>query len=206
MSNTRTNFVLDGKAMAATPLADGDLLLEGWAARWTVDRENEAFLPASFDRGVKAFLEGTAALCFQHRGFEVLGRVLTLERKPEGLWMKARVDGAIRTHPTLGTIYKQILNGTIRGLSVGGFFRRRLTPDGYRIADVDLTEVSATAVPVGGHGTRFSVVAGKALGDPVDADPLVDLDRRAAVAEARALCRQVRELRYMNAMDRAALL
>lgn len=123
--------VYSSKALDVTRiLSDGDLLLEGWAARWAVDREEEAFLPDSFDRGIKAFLGGTAALCFQHRATEPLGRVLSLERRPEGLWMRAKVDGALRYSDKLRTIYEQIKSGTIRGASVGGFFGRTSTPDG----------------------------------------------------------------------------
>lgn len=41
--------VYSSKALDVTRvLADGDLLLEGWAARWAVDREDEAFMPDSF--------------------------------------------------------------------------------------------------------------------------------------------------------------
>jgi HK97 family phage prohead protease len=192
-ATTRYAFQLDGKALTATPLADGDLLLEGWAARWEEDREQEAFDPAAFDHGIKAFVDGTAALCFQHRGTDVLGRVLSLERRPDGIWMRARVDGAIRHDPRLRTIYEQVKKGTIRGASVGGFFRRAQRAGRQLIDRVDLTEISLTAVPVGGHRTTLAVVAGKALAEP--AMSAHDVDRRMAVVELRAAQRQLGELR-----------
>jgi hypothetical protein len=34
------------------------------------------------------------------------------------------VDGAIRSHPELGTLYQQIKNGTLTGLSLAGYFKR----------------------------------------------------------------------------------
>jgi hypothetical protein len=41
-----------------------------------------------------------------------------------GIRVKARVDGAIRSHPELGTLYHQIKNGTLTGLSLAGYFKR----------------------------------------------------------------------------------
>lgn len=161
------DFTLEGKAVedqVVTELEDGDLLIEGYAAVFDgIDRENENFAPGAFQEGIKSFLDGQAAFCYHHKHDKVLGKVLELEEEEgKGLRMKARVDGAIRNHPELGTIYQQIKRGTINALSVGGFFRRKLTEAGPRITGMDFTEISATPVPV--HpGTRFAVVAGKAL-------------------------------------------
>lgn len=172
-------FELEGKALVAggevpqvvETLADGDLILEGWAAEFDgVDRQGENFVDGAFQRGIKSFLEGGAPLCFHHKHDQILGQVLDLEEvEGKGLKMRARVDGAIKDHPTLGTIYQQIKRGTLKNLSVGGFFRRKLTPAGYRIGDMDFTEISVTGVPV--HPKpAFSVVAGKALESPDEAD------------------------------------
>lgn len=165
------DFVLDGKALAdgtaaqtVTELDDGDLLIEGYAAVWEgEDREGENFAPGAFERGIKSFLKSQAALCFHHKHDHVLGKVLELEEEEgKGLRMKARVDGAIKDHPTLKTYYQQIKNGTLNGLSVGGFFKRAIIEGKKRIADMDFTEISVTGVPV--HtGPSFAVVAGKAL-------------------------------------------
>jgi hypothetical protein len=76
--------------------------------------------------------------------------------------MRARVDGAIKDDPVLKSVYHQIKKGTIKGLSVGGFFKRKLTEAGRRITDMDFTEISVTGVPT--HAKpAFMVVAGKAL-------------------------------------------
>jgi HK97 family phage prohead protease len=170
----------DGSSPTVTEATDdsGDLIIQGWAANFDgVDREGENFTDGAFARGVKSFLEGQAALCFHHKHDMVLGKVLDLEEvEGKGLHMRARVDGAIKNHPTLGTIYEQIKNGTLNALSVGGFFKRAATALGTRIVDMDFTEISVTGVPVH-SGTNFSVVAGKALEDfntetpaPVDDD------------------------------------
>lgn len=168
----RFDFVPEGKAVAngtapvVTELDDGDLLIDGYAAVFEgIDREGENFSDGAFQAGIKSFLNGQAALCYHHKHDLALGKVLQLnEEEGKGLHMQARVDGAIRNHPVLGTIYEQIKKGTLNALSVGGFFRRKLTAAGPRIAKCDFTEISVTPVPV--HpGTNFSVIAGKALRD-----------------------------------------
>lgn len=164
-------FQLEAKALddgsagnIVAEMEDGDLFIEGWAADFDgVDRQGENFTDGAFQRGIKSFLSGSAPLCFHHKHDQVLGQVLELEEvEGKGLKMRARIDGAIKTHPVLGTIYQQIKRGTFRNLSVGGFFKRKLTDAGYRIADMDFTEVSITGVPIHTK-TSFAVIAGKAL-------------------------------------------
>lgn len=185
-------FALEGKALdeggtapVVQELDDGDLLIEGWAAEFDgVDRQGENFTDGAFQRGIKSFLAGPAALCFHHKHDKVLGKVLDLEEvEGKGLKMKARVDGAIKDHPELKTYYEQIRKGTLTGLSVGGFFKRAMTRLGTRISDMDFTEISVTGVPV--HSKpAFSVVAGKALesakpDDKPSTDNLVEPDEQA---------------------------
>lgn len=158
----RFDFSLEGKAAddpIVTELEDGDLLIEGFAAVWEGDdRQGENFAPGAFQAGIQKFLSGQAALCYHHKHDKCLGKVLDLREEGKGLKMRARVDGAIQTHPELGTIYKQIKKGTYNGLSTYGFFTRKEN----KIVGVDLTEISVTPVPV--HpGTSLSVLAGKAL-------------------------------------------
>lgn len=169
-------------------LEDGDLIIAGFAAEFEgQDRQGENFTDGAFQRGIKAFLEGPASLCFHHKAEKVLGKVLELTEVPgRGLWMKARVDGAIQKHPELGTLYSQIKKGTLTGLSVGGFFKRMLTAAGRKISDMDFTEISVTPVPM--HAKpAFSVVAGKALEDQiVVGDTLPPTDEPYAIDEGKA--------------------
>lgn len=163
-------FIAGGKALvdeSVTVEANGDLIIEGYAAVWEGDdRENENFMPGAFERATKAFIEQGGPLCFHHKKDHVLGAVQELNEDSKGLKMKARVDGEIATHPVLGTIYSQIKKGTLKGLSVGGFFKRALIEGKQKIADMDFTEISVTGVPV--HtGPSFAVVSGKALMDDV---------------------------------------
>jgi HK97 family phage prohead protease len=191
-------FEIDGNSLDAKALDNGDLLLEGWAARWDIDREAESFDPASFDGGIKAFIDGTAALCWHHDHKAVLGRVLSLERRPEGLWMRCRVDRQEPGSP-LRHIYNGIRKGSITGASVGGFFARALKAGRRTITGVDLVEVSLTAAPVGGHNTRLSVVAGKALAGPGDG-----LDGSLARLELHALSLQLDEMREAERVRQTA--
>lgn len=147
---------------------NGDLVIEGYAAVWDgEDRQGENFAPGAFQRAAKAFLDSGGPLCFHHKHEQVLGSVTELEEDDKGLRMKARVDGAVAQDPFLKTKYEQIKKGTLRGLSVGGYFKRALVEGKRRIADMDFTEISVTGVPV--HtGPSFAVVAGKALLDDVE--------------------------------------
>lgn len=161
-------FKLEGKATDSElieTLEDGDILIDGMAVSFDgVDRENENFKEGCLQEGIKSFLDGGAALCYHHKHDKVLGRVMEMVEVPgKGYKVKARVDGAIAKHPELGTIYSQIKNGSLKNFSLGGFFKRELTPDGARISAVDPTELSVTGVPVLANGTQFSVVGGKAL-------------------------------------------
>ena len=170
----RYDFSLEGKAVEegqtgqiVTEMEDGDLIIEGYAAVWDGDdRQGENFVPGSFSAGIDRFLKGQAALCYHHKHDMCLGKVLELREEGKGLHMKARVDGAIKTHPVLGTIYAQIKRGTFNGLSTYGFFTRGVGDLANKIVHTDLAEISVTPVPV--HpGTSLAVVAGKALASEI---------------------------------------
>lgn len=175
-------FVRDTKALSddeyakyADKLTDGDLLIAGWGANFEMDREGESFMEGAFDRGLKNFLDGEATLAFHHKHDQVLGRVLDAERiEGKGVRIVARVDSQNEASP-LRHIYEQVKKGSLNALSCGGFFKRKLTDEGWRISDVDLTEWSVTGVPVG-KGCNFAVVAGKALVAEVVKSDKVTLD------------------------------
>lgn len=164
-------------ADSVTELDNGDLRIAGYAAVFDgLDRQNENFVEGAFERGIKSFLNGQAALCFNHEFDKGIGHVEKLEEhEGKGLYMEARVDHQPETSP-LRYIYNAVKKGTYKGLSVGGFFKRKLLPAGFRIADMDFTDVSVCPVAV--HpGTKFSVIAGKALRDiDIPAKPEVEED------------------------------
>jgi HK97 family phage prohead protease len=172
-------FTAGGKALTDESVQveeNGDLIIEGYAAVWEGDdREGENFAPGAFSRAAKSFVDAGGPLCFHHKRDHVLGKVTDLEEDDKGLRMRARVDGAVAKHPTLGVIYEQVKKGTLKGLSVQGFFKRALLAGKRKITDVDFTEISVTGVPM--HtGPSFAVVAGKALVDDVTIPEVPQVD------------------------------
>lgn len=175
-------FVRDSKAITEDEyeqykqyLSEGDLLIAGWGANFELDREDEAFMPEAFDRGLKAFLAGEATLAYHHKHDTALGKVLDAKRvEGKGVRIVARVDHQPESSP-IRNLYEQVKKGTLNALSCGGFFKRVMTNGGPRISEVDLTEWSITPVPVG-RGCNFAVVAGKALGSGLQTPPNVKID------------------------------
>lgn len=188
MTTTSVHFELQGKALESKPvtvLEDGDLLIEGWAADFEgLDRQGENFTRGAFEHSIKTFLNGSAALCFHHKHDLAIGSVLELrEVEGKGLYMKARVDRQGPSSP-LRYIYDGIRKGSYRGLSVGGFFKRKRTASGWRISSVDFTEVSVTPVPVHPR-TSLAVIAGKALDDAADPRDVLILRAELSATAAR---------------------
>ncbi len=191
-------FTAGGKALTEDSVEvaeNGDLIIKGYAAVWEGDdRQGENFAPGAFKRAAKAFLEAGGPLCFHHRQDHVLGQVTKLEEDQKGLAFEARVDGETAKHPVLGTIYGQIKKGTLKGVSVGGFFKRAIIAGKQKIADMDFAEISVTGVPM--HtGPSFAVVAGKALSDTVElgrGDAKSD-DVRAEIMQAEDVIREAIE-------------
>lgn len=171
-ANVPFQFDLDLKSATgevATPveLADGDLLIEGWGANYDIDREDEAFEEGAFRTALSRFLAGNAPLCYHHKFDTVIGKVISAEPVAgKGIKLRAIVDRQVESSPYYH-IYDGIKRGRINGLSCGGIFKRKMTPNGPRIHDVDLLEWSATPVSVG-RGTNFSVIAGKAMEIPFE--------------------------------------
>lgn len=153
------DFLLDQKAVEVTEDEHGDLYIEGYASDFGVDRQDEAFEPGAFERGLKSFMATNPIMLYHHKADHALGQFIDAEVRSEGLWVKGRVD-----KPAAGSwaedIFNKIKRGTIRAFSVGGIFRRK----GNKIYDCDLAEISVTPFPVNPR-TTFAVVAGKAFAD-----------------------------------------
>lgn len=157
----------------------GDIIIEGYASDFGLDRQDEAFLPGAFQRSVKRFLDTNPVLLYHHDEGKALGQVLELEPRGEGLFMKARID-----KPTTGgwaeDVVAKVKRGTIKGLSVRGIFKRVMTAAGPRIEDADLAEISVTPLPVNPR-TLFAV-AQKAFGEDAF-DPEIARDNAEAFAQ-----------------------
>lgn len=158
------DFLLDAKSDVQYHEAEnGDLFIEGYASDFGVDRQDEAFEPGAFDRGLKSFMDTNPILLYHHKYDSALGQIVDSRLDQKGLWVKARVD-APATGSWAEDVFNKIKRGTIKAFSVGGIFKRRMTPQGPRIFDCDLGEISVTPFPVNPR-TTFAVAAGKAFED-----------------------------------------
>lgn len=145
----------------------GDLILEGYASTWDEDRQGEAFVPGSFRETIKAFLDGSAPLLYQHKDGAQLGTVEFLEERAKGLWMRARMPEPPESSP-LRHQWELAKRGMLRGASVRGLMRKV----GNKLMMKDLYEVSLTPAPVNAGG--LVAVTQKALSDEDDSQPEPD--------------------------------
>lgn len=132
----------DGKAVEETE--DGDLIIEGTASDFSLDREGEAFAPGAFQKAIQDFLAGGAPLLYHHHNDQQLGRVLDLRPEPDRLYFKAIVPKPAESSP-LADVYTKIKRGMMRTVSVRGFFEK--AANGL-IEKADLAEISVTPLPV----------------------------------------------------------
>lgn len=161
------DFALDGKAVAEVE-SDGRLRIEGYAAGFNTDREDEAFLPGVFERGLDKYFKENPVLCYHHHTDQALGKVEDVKLDGKGLFVRAVLDDPEPNTP-LADVYNKVKSGTIRGFSVGGIFKRKLVQGkGVRIHKADVAEISVTPVPME-PGSLFAL-AGKAFGTDEDLD------------------------------------
>lgn len=154
-------FTLDGKAVAEKA-PDGKLRIEGYAATLGLDRKDEAFLPGVFEKGLDKYFKDNPVLLYHHQYDKALGVVEDVKLDQKGLFVKAAIDP-----PAPGSwaedVYSKVKSGTIKGFSIGGIFKRKMTPQGPRVHEADFAEISVTPLPLEA-GSLFQL-AGKAFGD-----------------------------------------
>lgn len=170
-------------AKSAVVEHDGDLFIEGWASTVGADRAGDLVEPGAFDTAIEKFLSTNPILLYNHDIGKALGQVVEMQSRPQGLWVKARVD-----KPAPGSwaedIVSKIAKGTIKAFSVRGKMWR---PDGRlaaaprdgggRVNRVDLYEISATPLPVE-PGSLFSVTQ-KAFDISIPAEEIPEEEARA---------------------------
>jgi HK97 family phage prohead protease len=194
-------FTLDVPTAVSTIQTErGDLIVKGLAASFDgLDRHGEQFIRGAFRDSIQRFLTQPAGapLCWHHRKGMAIGQVLELNETDNGLEFKALVAKQEPSSP-LYYIWDGIRRGIYKGVSVGGFFKRKLTEGGWRIAQADLTEISITPVPIY-TGTFAYATEVKALQDFCDAGIMPDVDSIAAELndlERRMLLYEARELQH----------
>ncbi len=165
------DFPLEGKSMSSD--AAGGLVVEGYAAGFNRDRQNEAFEPdASFETSLRRYLSDNPILCYHHQYDKALGVVEDARMDSKGLFIRARLD-IPEPGTELADVFRKVKSGTIKGFSIGGRFHRKQTPTGPRIYTAEIVEISVTPLPVE-PGSLFAV-AGKAVGTETIAAQLEQL-------------------------------
>lgn len=175
------DFALDSDV--SIELEGKALRIEGYAAGFNRDREGEAFMPGVFDTAFEKYFERNPILCYHHHTDQALGVVEEAKLDGKGLFVKARLDDPEPGTP-LADVYNKVKSGTIKGFSVGGIFRRKMTPHGPRIHSADVAEISVTPVPME-PGSLFAL-AGKAFGN--------DLEQEAALDALSSLADELEEI------------
>lgn len=134
----------------------GDVIIEGYAADFEVDRQGEAFLPGAFDAALEKATRAEIPLLFEHDNKRQLGVIEELRVDPDrGLWTRARIAKA-SAGSWAEDVVSKIKRGMMKGLSVRGLSKIKITPEGPRIGTIDLAEISVTPVPVQ-PGALFAV-------------------------------------------------
>jgi HK97 family phage prohead protease len=135
---------------------EGDVIIEGYAADFEVDRQGEAFLPGAFDDACEKATRAEIPLLFEHDNKRQLGVIEELRVDPErGLWTRARIAKA-QAGTWAEDVVDKVRRGMMKGLSVRGLSRVTITKNGPRIGTIDLAEISVTPVPVQ-PGALFAV-------------------------------------------------
>jgi HK97 family phage prohead protease len=151
------DFALEGKAVEE----DGDLYIAGYASDFDIDRDGEYIVPGALQKALDGYMKNPV-LCYHHKMSEAMGQVVEARVDGKGLWIKARVD-----QPEPGTEaanrFRQVAKGTLRGFSIGGFFRKAMAKGKTFINEIDLVEISLTPTPV--NPRTLGTVVGKALDD-----------------------------------------
>jgi HK97 family phage prohead protease len=167
MERTEAQFEFGLKAVNVEEDDNGDLILEGYASDFLTDRDEEAFEPRALQKAIDAFM-ANPVLLYHHQPSRQLGVVEEAQLDGKGLRVKARlakpIAGSWAEH-----VYDLVKRGMMKGFSVGGGFKRRMTSSGPRIYEMDWQELSVTPLPVNPR-TLFGV-AQKAFADPVE-DPI----------------------------------
>lgn len=180
----------DLKSVGVRELPDGTLLLSGLAADYKPDRDGESFAQGAFERGLQRYLDTNPIVLYQHDPERPLGRVTAAYIDSAGLHVEMEIpeppEGSWARHP-----YLLAKKGILRGLSVGGNFKRV----GRVIVDSDLQEISLAAIPV---------LPGALIGRAAARAEVRALQRAADALQLEVLRREARALRAEQTRRRAA--
>jgi len=121
--------------------------IEGWASIYDQpDLNNDVVAPGAFARSLAGARARSVKLLSQHAADAPIGRWLSFEERPRGLYAKGEIVLATtRARETAALI----AGGLIDGLSIGfRTVRARRADGGRRILEADLWEVSVVTFPM----------------------------------------------------------
>lgn len=118
--------------------------IEGWASIYNEpDLNGDIIAPGAF---AKSLAKGGVKLLYQHTVEQPIGRWLSFEEKPQGLYAKGELFLATQTAREVAELVRA---GIIDGLSIG-YQTTKSRADGLnrRIIEADLWEVSIVTFPM----------------------------------------------------------
>jgi len=162
----------DKKAVAVTEPVPGDdkatrivdyrdVIIEGYASTFVGtterDRGGDYVLPGAFDKTLAAFKKNPVILIDHRNAVDHLA----------GSWEKIGTDksglavrGAISNAPGLRDVRFKLMEGHLKGLSIGGIWYYK--DDGYGIEEAELYEISLTPVPMNPDSLAYTSSLGVA--------------------------------------------
>ncbi len=135
-------------------------IIEGLANTPIPDRVNDLVDPNAFDESLVRYKKNPI-LRRNHKADEVIGRVIKIEPRPEGLWIQARIFKGV---DEAEKAWKLILQGGLQAFSVYGVIKEKQQKqqlDGKMVQHVtqfDLQEIAIVDIPAN-PDSLFRIVA-----------------------------------------------
>ena len=129
--------------------------IEGFASTFVEttkrDRGGDYILPGAFDRTLAEFMKNPVILTDHRNSVEMLaGSWTKVGQNARGLAVQGRISNA----PGVRDTRFKLVEGHLKGLSIGGIFF--YTEDNYGIDEVTLFEISLTPVPMNPDALAFT--------------------------------------------------
>lgn len=142
---------------------DKPLIIEGYANKFLTDAYNERMDPES---AILSRFEQNPILLFNHDMNYVVGKVLSVEKRKDGVFVRAMISSS--SHEKVAYVRELVADGTLCTFSVR-FANEQVVDDpdvqgGKLIKNWELQEVSVVSIPAQPDST-FSLAQAKSLGE-----------------------------------------
>jgi HK97 family phage prohead protease len=162
----KAEVVVKGLEVVSENSEAGVITIGGYANRFldengnlVVDRSNESVLPEAYD--LKSFMKNPVLL-YQHRQDEIVGKVINIDVRRDGLYIEAEVHRKMNEK-----VFYAVENGILKTFSIGFLIRDvKEVDDIYFWTDIELLEVSIVGVP-DNQESLFSVLTDSPCGSGV---------------------------------------